>query len=224
VAERVLSALVAVALLYVVAAATGAARVKGAPLALALLLLLAVTAAAAFSIASTGRGRRIVVLLAVQLLVLGVAEARVFVRPPSDIVARVDAVVVLGGPTYLERLHTAEAYLYARPGAALVVSIAGTTPCPKSDATDQVVCFVPDPGTTRGEARGAAKLATEHHWRRLAVVTSADQASRARVRFGRCFDGSLALVVAPTDLGDVLGRLVYENVATLKAMTVQRSC
>ena len=55
----------------------------------------------------------------------------------------------------------------------------------------QVICFSPDPYSTRGEAEGVARLARKHHWRSLVVVTSRYHVFRSRILFKRCFKGPL---------------------------------
>src|SRR5688500_1313514 len=62
---------------------------------------------------------------------------------------------------------------------------------------ERVVCVRPEPYSTRGEARLAARLARERGWDSLAVVTSRFHLMRARRLLERCFAGELALVGSP---------------------------
>ena len=55
----------------------------------------------------------------------------------------------------------------------------------------------PDPYTTRGEARAVARLAREHGWRSIVVVTSSYHVPRARMLVRRAWDGELRMVGAP---------------------------
>jgi uncharacterized SAM-binding protein YcdF (DUF218 family) len=54
----------------------------------------------------------------------------------------------------------------------------------------------PEPYSTRGEARLAARLARARGWDSLVVVTSRFHLFRARKLFERCFEGRLAFVGA----------------------------
>jgi hypothetical protein len=107
----------------------------------------------------------------------------------------------------------------------LVVSTPGDTPCPRRiPGVRQVICFQPDPSTTQGEARASTKLAEQHGWTSMTVVTTADQVWRARLRFARCWAGDLRLVQAPTSTWVRLRSVPYEMGATVKAEVFQRSC
>src|SRR5205823_5133085 len=46
----------------------------------------------------------------------------------------------------------------------------------------RVLCFVPQPYSTRGEARAIARLAVQHGWRRVIVVTSTFHVTRTEPR------------------------------------------
>jgi uncharacterized SAM-binding protein YcdF (DUF218 family) len=64
-------------------------------------------------------------------------------------------------------------------------------------------CVVPDPSSTRGEARLAARLAAEEGWPGLTVVTSRWHLHRTRLHFEACLDIPLAIVaVGPSTLED----------------------
>ena len=159
------------------------------------------------------------------LLVAVVVEMRLYVVPHSDSGAASDAVVVLGGPTYDARLHSANALVTKYPGAVLVVSTPGAAQCPpKPTGATQVICFRPDPSTTQGEAEAAAKLANQYGWKSMTIVTTGDQIWRARLRFSRCWSGTLLMVRAPSSLLLRLKTVPYETAATVKAEVFQRSC
>lgn len=85
-------------------------------------------------------------------------------------------------------------------------------------------CFRPAPLTTQGEARFVVDYALKNDLDSITVITTADQARRARVRFGRCWSKRLAVVVAPASVEVVLARLPYEAAASVKAAVFQRSC
>jgi len=177
------------------------------------------------TIALASRHRFVTAILAVLVVAVGVVDVRLFVVPPSDPRGPTDAIVVLGGDTYLTRLHAAVALAREYPGTPLVVSTPGHNPCPRFfRATAQVYCFRPDPSTTQGEARAATQLAIEHGWNSMTVVTTADQVWRARLRFSRCWSGELHVVQAPTSTWVRLRSVPYEMGATVKAELLQRSC
>lgn len=163
----------------------------------------------------------------VALLILAVAalDVRLFVVPISDHPAPTDAIVVLGGSTFSDRLDAALELARRYPGAALVASTPNGTPCPDDVvATSAVFCFDPDPSTTQGEARAAAALAQEHGWTSMTVVTTADHIWRARLRFSRCYTGNLRMVQAPTSWWVRAHSVPYEMGATIKALVFQRNC
>jgi uncharacterized SAM-binding protein YcdF (DUF218 family) len=86
----------------------------------------------------------------------------------------------------------------------------------------EVLSVVPDPSTTRGEARAMARLAGERGWRRILVVTSSYHIPRARLIFRRALVCELALVSAgcprrrlPLDVG-------WETAKFILACTLRR--
>lgn len=113
------------------------------------------------------------------------------------------------------------------PGAALFISVYDLRECPRLRAMTRdpaADCFVPDPFTTRGEARAAAVYARDHDLHSMTIVTTADQLVRARLRFSRCFPGPIRLVEAGSSVGFRVVRLAYQNAAMIKALVWQREC
>ena len=86
----------------------------------------------------------------------------------------------------------------------------------------EIVCVVPSPETTQGEAAIVGRLAAERGWRSLAVVTSDYHLDRAAYHVGRCFDGVVHPVAAPTRRRRHLVR--HELVGFVHARTVGRGC
>jgi uncharacterized SAM-binding protein YcdF (DUF218 family) len=79
----------------------------------------------------------------------------------------------------------------------------------------EVLSVVPEPSTTRGEARAVARLAGDHGWRRILVVTSTYHIPRARLIFRRGLICELVFVSAgcrrrrlPLDLSREIAKLV----------------
>jgi uncharacterized SAM-binding protein YcdF (DUF218 family) len=70
----------------------------------------------------------------------------------------------------------------------------------------RVRCFVPDPYSTRGEARWAA----EQGWDSLVVVTSTYHLRRSRILFERCLDGRVTLRGAEPPIGNYVVGVAWE--------------
>ena len=171
----------------------------------------------------TRRHRVLVGTLAALIVAFLVFTLVLFVRPATNAPERVDAIVVLGGSG--DRVQ--KGLTLARDGYApvLVVSNTWPNPCPKAPAGVQVICFTPNPASTRGEARAVARLAAVHHWQRLLLIPSVPQTTRARIRFARCFHGVLLFDPAsPGGLGQWLLNVPYEWAALTKALIFQRGC
>lgn len=170
--------------------------------------------------------RRLVNLaVAVVIVVAAVIEVRLYVVPASDGPGPADAVVVLGGQEYKARLATADVMLAKFPGSVVVVSIPGGIQCPSQPpGASAILCFSPDPSTTQGEARMASKLAAKYGWKTMEVVTTADQVWRAKLRFSRCWAGSLTVVRSNSSIYSRMRAVPYETAATIKAETLQRGC
>ncbi|WP_157575018.1 YdcF family protein [Jiangella muralis] len=170
-----------------------------------------------------GKPRRLLVVGTLLLLAVIAVELRLFVFPPADTPSRADAVVILGGPG--DRLG--RGWDLARDDVAPVVVTFVPDPrlCEPLDDDPEEICLTPEPSTTRGEARMVAELARERGWDHLVVVTAASQAERARIRLERCFDGDLDLVTVREDgLAQQVYRVLYENIAMIKALAFQRDC
>jgi hypothetical protein len=160
-------------------------------------------------------------------VVIGVLTAVYFVYPRHDSPAPADAIVVPNG----EGGRIQEAGALARAGWAkvLYISVAapGVHPCQPPQAGPlpgiDVLCFRPDPYTLRGEARFIGEVTRQHGWRRLVVVVSNTQVTRARLRIRRCYTGGLRMVTVRVGRRRLVGSTFYEWGALLKAI-VQRGC
>ncbi len=88
-----------------------------------------------------------------------------------------------------------------------------------------LLCFRADPLTTQGEGRAIAHLATVHHWRRIIVVMPTTQATRARLRIGRCYPGQVLEVgVTPAGILGLGARHRLRVALLLKALVLQPTC
>ncbi len=173
---------------------------------------------------------RAVLLAAVVLVVVALGTSRLFVWP-SSAPKSADAVVIFAGGQG-ERLAAAERLMGAGLAPNLVIPNgtapewpAGNRTC-SEDLPYEVHCPRPDPDTTRGEARTIAALAKEKGWTRVILVTSSYQLSRARLLFGRCFDGDVLSVRAQPALSAVewVQRIGHEWLGWTQAMTTKRGC
>jgi hypothetical protein len=173
----------------------------------------------------TKRQRRRRSIVVIFLVLAVVAETKLYVIPTSNQPRQADAVIVLGGHEYQTRIYDGNKIAGRFGGAVLVVSTPAGQVCePKPPGALAIICFRPDPSTTQGEAREAAKLAKQYGWKSLTVVTTGDQIWRARLRFSRCWSGTLLMVRAPSSLLLRLKAVPYETAATVKAEVLQRSC
>lgn len=177
------------------------------------------------------RQRRIVVIATIAAVFLAFCglTARLFIFPASGMPARVDAIVMMAGPG--NRYSTALNLAYQHRARVLVISTGDDHgpggpigPCGPPVPGVRVICFNPSPDTTQGEAEYAARLARQYHWHSIALVTITPQDSRARLRMERCFGGHVYVMPAPIRLRLWPYELAYEWGATIKALTISRSC
>jgi uncharacterized SAM-binding protein YcdF (DUF218 family) len=153
--------------------------------------------------------------------------ARLFIWPARGMPPHVGAIVMLNG--HGNRLQTAEKLEWAHRAGALVVARGSQywghgSRCAARVPGIKVICFDPDPATTRGEAEFAGRLARRYRWRSIAVVTTPDQATRGRIRVKRCFPGEVYVYTAPLPARDWPWAIAYEWAAIVKALVFQRDC
>lgn len=142
------------------------------------------------------RLRRLVLLVvAVPLAVWVGLDIYLFATPSLDRPQHADAVIVLAGDRK-PRLDRGLELIRAGVSSTLVISDgldplwpAANRLCAHGGEGFRVVCVRPEPYSTRGEARGFARLAREHGWASVVIVTSTFHVTRARLLFRRCFDG-----------------------------------
>lgn len=169
-------------------------------------------------------GRRLLAVAGVVVVLLVVASARLFVWPPTDRPAPVDAVVALAGNPAQHRAQYALAL--ARRGLAPTVVIsrgAGQIPCPH-DPHLEIICFLPHPVDTRGEAEFVGRLAARRHWRRILVVPVRTQSTRARLLVERCTRATVLVAPVAEPTVDLPYAVAYEWGALAKALVWKRGC
>jgi uncharacterized SAM-binding protein YcdF (DUF218 family) len=158
-----------------------------------------------------GRPGRVLVIVAVicagVLSALGVAGYVLFTRPHVDPLSKADAIIVLGGDNDGRFQYGLS---LAQQGYASTVVLSNAyddrgesdkadyrRACAAGTATITVVCFKPDPFTTRGEAMYVARLAKERNWTHVIVVSWNYHMVRARYVFHQCFDGAVTMRPVP---------------------------
>lgn len=175
------------------------------------------------------RRRILLVTLAAVFVAFCALTARLFIFPVAGMPARVDAIVMMNGPGEGDRFGTALKLASQHRAGVLLISSGTSSGGPEGACGPpipgvKVICFNPDPPTTQGEAEYAARLAKQNHWDSIALVTIIPQDSRARLRMERCFTGHVYVMTAPIHWFMWPYQLAYEWAATVKALTVNRSC
>jgi uncharacterized SAM-binding protein YcdF (DUF218 family) len=177
------------------------------------------------------------VVVITALAVVGISGHLLFGRTADDALTRADAVIVLGGE------HDGrEAFAMRLAADVSAKAVVLSDPYDSDDrlmrrlcANDPpgqivVICRVPEPADTRGEAMLARVLADEHGWQRIVVVSWRYHLVRARMIFQQCFSatpGVVKLVAVPRDYTMSWVRseytYLYQYAGLLKAL-VQGPC
>lgn len=193
---------------------------------------------------ATTRRRRWVAAAGAAVLVLVVLSTVLFLWPPTGQPSPADAIVVIGGSgdrhdkaLQLAQRHLAPVLVFSLPeGAQNPACHPATGAQPGHLASWQrraiqlqssgitVLCFAPSPISTQGEGEEVGRLAARYHWRSIILVTSREQAFRARIRVERCYHGHLEAAAVPVGLHLMPYTVAYEWGALLKALVLQRSC
>lgn len=155
------------------------------------------------------------------------ATARWFIWPEQGMPSHVDAIVMLDGPG--DRLDTALDLAFAHRAHVILISRPtwrwghGSVCAPKIWDV-KVICFDPNPPTTRGEAEFAGRLAMRYHWHSIVIVAITPQDTVARLRVSRCFSGRIYVTNAPLSMYEWPYEVGYYWGATIKALFFQRGC
>jgi uncharacterized SAM-binding protein YcdF (DUF218 family) len=173
--------------------------------------------------------RRMLGVALLFLLVFGGVTDRLFVHPRLVMPpTRVDAIIELGGEGMEGRDRLAVQLARDHRASYLVQSTmgdeAGTSRCLPAVPGVTVLCFHAEPNTTRGEAHYIAAEAARRHWRSVVLVTTPDQAWRARLRTVRCFGGEVYVATSHLPVLDWPRQIPYQWAATVKAVVFQRAC
>ncbi|MBB3602417.1 uncharacterized SAM-binding protein YcdF (DUF218 family) [Mycolicibacterium sp. BK556] len=156
-------------------------------------------------------GRALAIVAAIGLGaggVLGGTGYFLFNRPHIDPLAKADAIIVLGGDND-GRLEYGLSL--AEQGYANTVILSNSyndkpadlpdyeRACASGTATVSVICFTPSPFTTRGEAMFLARLAKQHNWNHVILVSWNFHMVRASYIFGQCWGGSVTRRPVPRE-------------------------
>ena len=180
-----------------------------------------------------GRRKRLryaVIVLVVLLIGFSAITARWFVWPAQGMPARVDAIVMLNGVG--DRLDTALNLARERRASFLVISYTplgphwwtGGSACAPQVTEVKVICFIPDPPTTRGEGEFAGRIARQYHWHSIVLVATAPQDPVALLRTRRCFSGNVYMINAAFPASKWTYQVLYYWGGELRALFLQRSC
>ena len=165
------------------------------------------------------------------VVVVGLAGLPVYALPQTDPLRPADAIFVLGGNGYERYPYALELALQGLAPRVVVSNPAGdqdiwlTDLCKNQPYRFEVSCFVPDPATTKGEARELRRLAAAQGWHTVIVVTFRPHISRARYIVQQCFDGDVIMTESPADLsvGYWMWTYVYQTVGYFRA-ALQPGC
>lgn len=168
------------------------------------------------------RALRWLVYVGAVITLVAIAGVPVYVHPKTDALRSADAIYVLGGHgPYRYDLAAQLAFggysknlVYSNPDPGDWITETCRTPHPPVSFW----CVVPDPKTTEGEALAFNRLAAEHHWKSVIVITERPHISRSRFIFDRCFSGDVVMVASadrPT-IEKWIYQYVYQSAGYLK--------
>jgi len=170
-------------------------------------------------------------LLVLGFIGLNVWFASVKTSPNPDDVQS-DAVVMFVGGRGERLIRALELIRSGDHGSTLVIPNGFAPQWPDAnlicagDWEFDVICPVPDPDSTRGEAKVLSAITEDRGWSHLTMVTSDYHAPRASVLLGHCFDGIVSVVEADSKLG-AFGRFTrwrHEFLGNIDARIVNRDC
>ncbi len=169
-------------------------------------------------------------MAATLFLVVAAWSVRAFVIPQQDHPESADAVVVFAGDLPGERINRAITLMEEGVAPVLVISegslgwgrgTAVETLCERGSDQFEVICIVPEPDDTIGEAVLFAQVAQDNNWDHVVVVTSKAHLTRASLWMRRCFGGEVSQVGAASKASSRYG---HEWLGTLHARLLNRSC
>ena len=88
----------------------------------------------------------------------------------------------------------------------------------------RVICFTPNPASTRGEAEFIGRLARRQGLSRIDVVTSQFHVFRSQILLERCYHGELRMVGVPQPVWKFPWYTVTETAKLAYQLVVARGC
>lgn len=177
------------------------------------------------------RLRHIAIVLVIVLVGFCAVTARWFVWPEQGMPSHVDAIVMLNGLALDNRVDTALELAREHRASVVVISYSVAGPhwsngsaCAPKVTYAKVICFIPNPPTTLGEAEFIGRLASQYRWHSIVLVAIAPQDPVALLRVGRCFSGKIYVIDAPLPASEWPYEIVHYWGGTLRALLLQRSC
>jgi uncharacterized SAM-binding protein YcdF (DUF218 family) len=195
------------------------------------------------SLKRSGEYGGILVNLVVLLFILALCALVYFARHPimrfvaeswvvDDPAAHADAIVVLGDDNFYADRATHAAELF-RQGVAPEVVASGRRLRPSAGVSeliehdlvergvpkDKILSFSHDADSTKEEAEAVARLAQEHRWKSLVIVTSNYHARRARYIYQKILPAGIAVTVAGGRDGDFDPERWWEKRKSIKLFT-----
>ena len=162
---------------------------------------------------------RLAALVVVAALVAG--GVWTFLLAGSDHPRHADAIVVLAGDS--KRIATGVRLFDDHIAPNLLISLFGGVPkglCARS----RVECFHAHPFSTQGEAETTARLAREHGWTSIVIVSSRYHLRRARMLFRRCTNAKLQVVAAHSSVLKFFENVPLEAGKWAYQLTIDRKC
>ncbi|WP_188585238.1 YdcF family protein [Gordonia jinhuaensis] len=172
----------------------------------------------------------VVVVVVVALVVLNVTGYFLFTRAHEDPLSHADAIVVLGGEQDGRVQYGVQ---LAQQGYASTVLLSNPYPsgtpgedfmqhyCNGEDLGVRIICFAPDPSTTRGEAMFTRDMARKYGWHHVIAISWRFHLPRARYIFHQCFSGQTTMRAVPRTYDYGVGMwqytYVYQTVGFVKA-------
>lgn len=171
--------------------------------------------------------------LVISLIAGGIAADRAYVHPQIDELRNADAILVIGGDgwnrySYAMRLAWkawAPNLVISNPGEGAAGNAWLNKTCSEPPKEFSIYCIYPKPGTTRGEAMAFSRLAAEHNWNSVIVVTGRPHISRARLVIERCFRGDIIMIPGPDPIprSQWAYEFVYQTLGFIRSM-FERKC
>jgi uncharacterized SAM-binding protein YcdF (DUF218 family) len=169
-------------------------------------------------------------LLLLLVVVWFVAMWYLLLHPKTDHPTKADVVMVLSGDSK-HRLPAALQLMKDHVAPVLVISD-GLNAVPRAQnlcktggpPAYHVLCFRPNPYSTRGEAENFAALAAQRHWRSVAIVSSPTHITRLRILFKRCFHGTIYAVRSKQTRVSKIQSVFSETAKLIYEETIVRSC